>query len=106
MIINNIKDDGDKKYSTFNENNEKDNEYSNGNNNKKNSKDNSSIKIHENVYKNMNDIDQDKKLLKQGEQEYQPDCDKQSDLTQTTLDKIISYQNSLNNQYMIYLIVF
>ena len=86
MAINNIKDDANKKYySIFNENNEKDNEYNNYNN--KNIKDNSSIKTHENIYKNMNDLDKDKKILKQEEQEFQPEIDRQSDQTQTTLDK-------------------
>ena len=83
--INNIKDGGENKYSIFNENNEKDNENWNENNNKKVTKDNSSLKTHD--YKNMNDLDKEKKTLKQEEREYQPDIDKQSELTQTTLDK-------------------
>ena len=85
MAINDVKDEGHRKYSIFNENNEKENEYNNENN--KNMKDNSSMKTHENVYKNMNDLDKDKKILKQEEQEFQPEIDRQSDQTQTTLDK-------------------
>ena len=84
MMINNINDDGNKRYSIFNGNKEKDNKYSNEKN-KNNSRDNSST--YENVYKNMNDLDKDKNILKQEEQEFRPECDRQSDQTQTTLDK-------------------
>ena len=84
MMINNIKDDGNKRYSIFNENGENDNEFPNEKD-KKNSKDNTSS--HENVYKNMNDLDKDKNTSKQEEQEFRPECSRQSDQTQTTLDK-------------------
>ena len=84
MMINNINDDGNKRYSIFNGNKEKDNKYSNEKN-KNNSRDNSST--YENIYKNMNDLDKDKNILKQEEQEFRPECDRQSDQTQTTLDK-------------------
>ena len=83
VMINNINDDGKKRYSIFNEN-EKENKYVNEKH-KKNSKENSST--HENVYKNMNDLDKDKNISKQEEQEFRPECDRQSDQTQTTLDK-------------------
>ena len=83
VMINNINDDGKKRYSIFNEN-EKENKYVNEKH-KKNSKENSST--HENVYKNMNDLDKDKIISKQEEQEFRPECDRQSDQTQTTLDK-------------------
>ena len=83
VMINNINDDGKKRYTIFNEN-EKENKYVNEKH-KKNSKENSST--HENVYKNMNDLDKDKNISKQEEQEFRPECDRQSDQTQTTLDK-------------------
>lgn len=83
VMINNINDDSKKRYSIFNEN-EKENKYVNEKH-KKNSKENSST--HENVYKNMNDLDKDKNISKQEEQEFRPECDRQSDQTQTTLDK-------------------
>ena len=83
VMINNINDDGKKRYSIFNEN-EKENKYVNEKH-KKNSKENSST--HENVYKNMNYLDKDKNISKQEEQEFRPECDRQSDQTQTTLDK-------------------
>ena len=83
VMINNINDDSKKRYSIFNEN-EKKNKYVNEKH-KKNSKENSST--HENVYKNMNDLDKDKNISKQEEQEFRPECDRQSDQTQTTLDK-------------------
>ena len=83
MAINHIKDDGNRKYSIFNENNEKDN----NENTKKNLKDNSSMKTHENVYKNMDDLDYNKNILKKEEQEFQPEADRQSDQTLTTSDK-------------------
>ena len=83
VMINNINDDGKKRYTIFNEN-EKENKYVNEKH-KKNSKENSST--HENVYKNMNDLDKDKNTSKQEEQEFRPECDRQSDQTQTTLDK-------------------
>jgi hypothetical protein len=35
----------------------------------------------------MNDLDKDKIISKQEEQEFRPECDRQSDQTQTTLDK-------------------
>ena len=83
VMINNINDDGKKRYTIFNEN-EKENKYVNEKH-KKNSKENSST--HENVYKNMNYLDKDKNISKQEEQEFRPECDRQSDQTQTTLDK-------------------
>ena len=83
VMINNINDDSKKRYSIFNEN-EKENKYVNEKH-KKNSKENSST--HENVYKNMNYLDKDKNISKQEEQEFRPECDRQSDQTQTTLDK-------------------
>ena len=70
VTINNIKDNDYKKYSIFNENE------------CNNNKDSSSIKTHENIYKNLKDMDN-----KQEEQEFQPELDRQSEQTQTTLDK-------------------
>ena len=87
VTINNIKHNGNRKYSIFNENYEKDNEYNNENKKESNNKDSSSIKTHENIYKNLNDLNKNKEILKQEEQEFQPEDDRQSEQTQTTLDK-------------------
>ena len=91
VAINNIRDNNEKKFTIFNENYEKDNdrenvnEYLNDKDNK--SKDSSSIKTHENLYKHLNDLDNNNDIIKQDEQELQPDIDRQSEQTQTTLDK-------------------
>ena len=86
MTVNKIKDDGHRKYSIFNENYEKDNNEQ-INDDKINIKDDSSMKTHENVYKNMDDLDYNKKIIKQEEQEFQPEVDRQSEQTLTTSDK-------------------
>ena len=91
VAINNIRDNDEKKFTIFNENYEKDNdrendnEYLNDGGDK--SKDSSSIKTHENLYKHLNDLDNNNDIIKQDEQELQPDIDRQSEQTQTTLDK-------------------
>lgn len=91
VAINNIRDNDEKKFTIFNENYEKDNDRENDNeylNDKDNkSKDSSSIKTHENLYKHLNDLDNNNDIIKQDEQELQPDIDRQSQQTQTTLDK-------------------
>ena len=91
VAINNIRDNDEKKFTIFNENYEKDNDRENDNeylNDKDNkSKDSSSIKTHENLYKHLNDLDNNNDIIKQDEQELQPDIDRQSEQTQTTLDK-------------------
>ena len=91
VAINNIRDNNEKKFTIFNENYEKDNDRENDNeylNDKDNkSKDSSSIKTHENLYKHLNDLDNNNDIIKQDEQELQPDIDRQSEQTQTTLDK-------------------
>ena len=91
VAINNIQDNNEKKFTIFNENYEKDNDRENDNeylNDKDNkSKDSSSIKTHENLYKHLNDLDNNNDIIKQDEQELQPDIDRQSEQTQTTLDK-------------------
>ena len=93
VTINNIKENDEKKFKIFNENYDKDNEkendneYINDNDNDNNSKDSSSIKTHENLYKHLNDFDDNNDILKQDEQEHQPEIDDQSERTQMTLDK-------------------
>ena len=94
VAINNIRENGENNFKIFNENYDKDNEkendanqYINENDNDNKSKDSSSIKTHENLYKHLNDLDENDDILKQDEQEHQPDIDDQSERTQTTLDK-------------------
>ena len=89
--INDIRENGEKNFKIFNENYDKDNEKENDNeyiNNQNNkSKDSSSIKTHENIYKHLNDLDENNDILKQDEEEIHNDIDRQSEQTQTTLDK-------------------
>ena len=91
--VNDIRENGEKNFKIFNENYDKDNEkendneYINDNDNDNNSKDSSSIKTHENLYKHLNDFDDNNDILKQDEQEHQPEIDDQSERTQMTLDK-------------------
>ena len=95
VAINNIRENGEKNFKIFNENYDKDNEKENDNeyindndnDNDNKSKDSSSIKTHENLYKHLNDLDENNDIIKQDEQEHQPNIDDQSERTQTTLDK-------------------
>ena len=80
-IINNNNDD--KKYSIFYENYERDNEHNNNNEKKTN----------KNIYIKMNELDKNnynnnnESVKQDEEEEYQPEADRQSEQTQTTLDK-------------------
>ena len=87
VTINNIKHNGNRKYSIFNENYDKDNEYNDENKNELNNRDSSSIKTHENICKNYNDLNKNKEIEKPKEQEFQQEDDRQSEQTQITLDK-------------------